>query len=90
MTEAGYTRSVRRNLMRLLDRVEHVEAYARRHAPELREALEEALNLARRNGLSGFKVLLIVVMGIFNPAAAIAQVLRYLDGTEISDPDEIA
>lgn len=84
MSRAAYTRTVRANLMALLDRAEEVETYARRHAPEIREALTEARNLARKHGLSGMRMLLIAIMAMFSPVAAIAQVLKYLDSVDTS------
>lgn len=84
MTRAAYTRTVRANLMALLDRAERIETYARRHAPEVREALAEARALARKHGVSSLRMLLIAIMAIFNPVAAIAQVLKYLDAADVS------
>ena len=84
MTGAAYTQAVRANLSALLDRAEKIETYARRHAPEVREALAEARAVARKNGVSGLKMLLIGVMAVFNPVAAVAQILRYLNALNAS------
>lgn len=84
MTRAAYTQAVRANLTELLNRAEQIETYARNHAPEIREALAEARGLARKHGVSGLRMLLIAVMAIFNPVAAIAQILKYLDTIDSS------
>ena len=79
MTDTVYARSVRHNLATLMTYVDTVEHFQKRHAAELREALNEALSLAVALRMSGVRVLLVMAMGVFHPVTAIRQVHRFLE-----------
>ena len=76
---SGYTRSVRSNLATMMAYSETIEDYAGRHAPQIREALHEATNLAGQLGMSVARRSMVAVTGIINPVYASRQVLSFLD-----------
>ncbi|MEM9061436.1 MAG: hypothetical protein AAGD13_13315 [Pseudomonadota bacterium] len=84
MPDANYAETIRQSLKVLLVRIDTIETYARRHAAEIHEALGEARAVARRNGLPWICVVQNVVTAVFNPKAAVAQALRYLEQADTS------
>lgn len=90
MTTTPTTTRVRANLGALLDRIETVEHYARRNAPEIRARLAEARALARAHGRTGLRLLLLMILTYLSPAAAVAQALKMLDVDTETDPTEAA
>ena len=82
MTDAVYARSVRRNLATLLVYAETVQDYPRRHAAEMREALQEALDVATRMRMSSTRVLMITMTSVVMPVRAMRQVERFLADAE--------